>query len=37
VNTGFDALRGMFQTGHQVQNAQIDALQQIFNQFTQKR
>lgn len=37
INAGLESLRGMFQAGHQAQNAQIDALQQIFGQFTQRR
>lgn len=34
---GLDALKGMFQAGHQVQNTQLDALQQMFQQFNQRR
>ncbi|MCA1952083.1 MAG: DUF937 domain-containing protein [Hyphomicrobiales bacterium] len=37
VAAGLDALKGMFQTGQQVQNAQLDALQQILGPFTQRR
>lgn len=34
---GFDMLKGMFETGKEVQTAQLDALQQIFGQFTQRK
>lgn len=34
---GIDVLKGMFETGKQVQTTQMDALQQIFSQFTPKR
>ncbi len=34
---GFDVLKGMFETGRQVQSTQMDALQQIFGQFTQRK
>ena len=34
---GLDMLKGMFQTGQQVQNTQMDALSQILGQFTQRR
>lgn len=37
MSTGLDMLKGMFETGKQVQGAQMDALQQIFSQFTPKR
>ncbi|MGL5446072.1 MAG: DUF937 domain-containing protein [Rhabdaerophilum sp.] len=33
---GLDMLKGMFQTGQEVQNTQVDALQQIFKQITQR-
>jgi hypothetical protein len=33
---GLDMLKGMFQTGQEVQNTQVDALQQIFRQITQR-
>jgi hypothetical protein len=34
---GFDMLKGMFQTGQQVQQAQMDGLEQIFRQFSGQR
>jgi hypothetical protein len=34
---GLDMLKGMFQSGQQVQQAQTDSLQSIFEQFTGKR
>jgi hypothetical protein len=34
---GFDMLKGMFQTGQQVQQTQMDSLQQIFEQFSGRR
>lgn len=37
MSAGLDVLKGMFETGKQVQGAQMDALQQIFSQFTPKR
>lgn len=37
ASAGLDMLKGMFETGQKAQNAQIDAFQQIFQQFTQKR
>jgi hypothetical protein len=37
MSAGLDMLKGMFDTGREVQSTQMDALQQIFNQFTQKR
>lgn len=36
VAAGLDMLKGMFQTGQEVQNTQVDALQQIFKQITQR-
>jgi hypothetical protein len=36
VASGLDLLKGMFQTGQEVQNTQVDALQQIFRQITQR-
>lgn len=36
MSAGLDALKGMFQAGHQAQNQQLDALQQIFAQFRQR-
>lgn len=37
VSAGLDMLKGMFQSGQQVQNAQIDAFRQVFEQFNPKR
>jgi hypothetical protein len=34
---GLDMLKGMFQTGQQVQQTQVDGLQQIFEQFSGRR
>jgi hypothetical protein len=34
---GLDMLKGMFQTGQQVQQTQMDGLQQIFEQFSGRR
>jgi hypothetical protein len=34
---GLDMLKGMFQTGQQVQQSQMDGIQQIFEQFNRKR
>ncbi len=34
---GLDMLKGMFQTGQQVQQTQMDGLQQIFQQFSGRR
>jgi hypothetical protein len=36
VAAGLDALKGMFETGHKVQNQQLDAFGQILSQFTKK-
>ncbi len=33
---GLDMLKGMFQTGQQVQQTQMDAMQQIFQQFSRR-
>ncbi len=37
VSAGLDMLKGMFETGKEVQSTQMDALQQIFGQFTKPR
>ena len=37
MSAGLDALKGMFNTGHQVQNAQMDAFSQVLQQFNPKR
>ncbi|KAF0230314.1 MAG: hypothetical protein FD175_1636 [Beijerinckiaceae bacterium] len=37
VASGLDMLKGMFETGKEVQSTQMDALQQIFGQFTQRK
>lgn len=36
VAAGLDMLKGMFQTGQEVHNTQMEALQQIFRQITQR-
>lgn len=36
VSAGLDMLKGMFESGQQIQGAQMDALQQIFGQFTRR-
>lgn len=36
VASGLDMLKGMFETGQQVQNTQMDALSQIFQQVTRR-
>jgi hypothetical protein len=33
---GLDMLKGMFQTGQQAQQTQMDAMQQIFQQFARR-
>jgi hypothetical protein len=34
---GLDMLKGMLQTGQQMQRTQMDGLQQIFEQFSGRR
>jgi hypothetical protein len=36
MSAGLDMLKGMFQTGQQVQNSQMDAFQQILQQFNRR-
>jgi hypothetical protein len=37
VSAGLDMLKGMFESGQKVQSTQMDAFQQVFQQFSQKR